>query len=457
MHALPIILAALILHIIQDVLKEPINEVRFTKLKEYFTVLGTPGHASESSGLFYTIMHIWRLFYLFSLAEDAPQALATAEFYVKAGVLQAMMRIAGRAFDHDFFMTEYNRMVPYRALEVLFAATQSTNRDNELYVDLMLEDSLNPFETLNRMASGELTSVEQIMAIQLAGNFTYTDNGTKWVIDHPEMMGKMAYFLWLIYDVVYTTYMQFEDIRVPYMTQLAFTKIQFIDPDEAYEAYQFTTNDIHMYHILCSLCNVCAAHPDDEPMERLEPALLSCVTHGIFDHAGLVLYGCVINDLNSQDQMMEKFLSFFSWSVFQIESQRVLMEQLKSRPFHRGDRPLFYDRDKDSKCNSVLAILNTHMTHMDYEKGSNFVTLAMVFLLKEDEDFAMEVIRWIGDSLIDLSHSTFHAPMPDIRDKPTSVKRMVLENMLRFGGSSFYDESGAVVKPSGEQIILCTQ
>ena len=430
-------------------MREPDNDVRATELKEYFEVLATPGHVSESVGLFYTILHLWKLFYFYALTEERPEAMATANYFIKAGVLQSMMRVIARCFDRTFFMKEYNRLVPYRALEVVFAATQSTNQEHDWYVDIILDESCNTYDTLRRMITGEITSVEQIMACQVVGNISYTYNGTRWLIEHPVMMGKLAYFLWGMYDLTYTSYTQYEERRIFYMTQQCFTKIRFIDPDDAYDVYPLTTWDIHMFHVICSLCNVCAAHPDDEPMERIEPALLCCVKEGLFDHAGTILCGTILNDTDYRDQTLEKFLSFFSWSTFQIEAQHMLIEQLRSRPTHRCDKPLLFDRDRDSKSNSVLAILNTHTIHMDYEKGSNFVTLAMVFLLRDD-DIAMEVIRWIGDTLFDLAHSTFHAPMPDIKDKPSSVKRVVFETMLRFGGISFFNEDGNIVKPSGK-------
>ena len=394
-------------------------------------------------------MHIWRIFYLEDLVDSFPEALATANYLVKAGVIQSMMRIAARGFNRTFFSKEYNRLVPYRAIESVFAATQSSNKEKDWYIDIFIDKSLNAYNTLYRMMSGEITSIEAILACQLVGNISCTVNGTRWIIEHPKIMGKMSTFLWTMYDLTYTTYSQHEDRQVYFMTQQAYTKIQFVEPNEAYNVQRFTTGDIHMVHLMCSLCNVCAAHPDDEPMERIEPGLFSCVREGVFDHAGTVLYGTILNDINYKERMLEKFLSFFSWTTFQIKSQKALIEQLKSRPSHREDRPLFFDRDRDSKSNSVLAILNTHAIHIDYDKGSNFVTLAMVFLLKTDEDIAMEVIRWIGDTLIDLSHSTFHVPMPNITDKPTSVKRIVLETMLKFGGSTYYNETGTAMQPSG--------
>jgi len=419
------------------------------KLKELFNNLGKPGDISESVGLFYTIMHLWRIFYLEDLIDSSPEALATANYLVKAGVLQSLMRIASRGFDCTFFSKEYNRLVPYRAIESIFAATQSSNKEKDWYIDVFLDESLNTFDTLYRMMCGEITSIEAMLACQLVGNASCTVNGTRWIIEHPKIMGKMSTFLWTMFNLAYTTHMQYEERQVYFMTQQAYTKLQFVEPNEAYDVHRFSTDDVHMVHLLCSLCNVCAAHPDDEPMERIEPGLLSCVHFGVFDHAGTVLYGSILNDISYKERMLEKFLSFFSWTTFQIASQKALIDQLKSRPSHREDQPLFFDRNRDSKSNSVLAILNTHAIHIDYDKGSNFVTLAMVFLLKEDEDIAMEVIRWIGDTLIDLSHSTFHVPMPNITDKPTSVKRIVLETMLKFGGSTFYNEAGGTVHPSG--------
>ena len=71
--------------------------------------------------------------------------------------------------------------------------------------------------------------------------------------------------------------------------------------------------------------------------------------------------------------------------------QKLVIEQLRSLPVSRNDFPLFYAKDSYTISRSVIACLITHANHLDYEKGSHFATLALIFLLKESETVAMEV------------------------------------------------------------------
>ena len=437
-------------------LSEPNKELRFTRLKEFLLVLGQPGHASESVGLFYTIMHFWKLLYSVAMLPPNTRLTATVAYFMRAGLFRCMMRILRRSLDRKFLLLDYNRMVPYRLLEAIFAATQAMYTLNEGIVNSVLEDPEAAYDTFYPLACGQLSVMEQVMAAQLAANFSCYPKGVVWLLDHPKLVGKIAVHLWSLYEVIYKHMTQYQEIQIPYIRHMAFTNVDVVENTAVYKPLPTSIADLCMFIVLCSLCNVCAAHPDDEPMERIEPSLLAIVREGIFEHVGTVSYGIILNDNSYHEELvLEKFLSLLSWCCFQRETQKMAIEQLYSLPTSRDDFPLFYAKDSYSKSRSVIAFLVTHACRMDFEKGSHFTTLGLVYLLKESDDVAMEMVRWAGDTLLDMAHSIYHAQMPSPKQKPISLKRIILETILRFGGSSYFDESGTVVKPSGLCVCVC--
>ena len=441
--------------LLQDVLSERNNAARFARLKEFFLTLGQPGDPSESVGLMYTVMHLWKFFYATAMSIPTPQVTATAAFFMRAGIFQCCVRLLERCFDQPFLLLDYNRYVPYRVLETVFAATQAAYDLNDDVVAGMLEEPERAYPVFLRLLSGELSCLEQIIACQLAANFSCYPEGVTWLLDHPDLVGKVGSHIWDTYNLLHRCINQYQELAPPYLKYLLFTELEVAKGRSIYKPGTLPLADLTIFVILCCLCNVCAAHPDDEPMWRVEPSLLAVAKEGLFDHVGDVIYGIILNDNKYyEDLVVEKFLSFLSWSCFQPETQKMAVEQLRSLPTSRDDYPLFFARDSHSKSRSVIACLITHACHMDYEKGSHFAILAVVYLLKESEEVAKEVIRWAGDILIDLSHSIYHAQMPSPEQKPTSIKRIVLETILKLGGSSYYSESGARVKASGE--YLCT-
>lgn len=431
-------------------MKEPDNDLRFTKLKELFEVLGSPGDISESVGLGYTVMHFWRFVYYLAMVTPTPESLTTFKFLMNAGLIHCMMRLLDRSLDRHFLLKDYNRLVPYRALELMFAATQASREINDAVVEIVVADSKKAFNIFYPLVCGEISGLEQILACQLTANLSCFDCGVEWLLQYPQIVGKIGWHMWGSYELLYRTVRQYDELQVAYMKHLVYSPMEVISGQHSYKPLPLTIADLNTFLVLCCVCNVCASYPQDQPMERVAPCLLAVVKEGLYRNMGTVAYGVILNVNKDQDMCVDKFLSFFSWSCFQIESQRIIVDQMNSLPTHRNDFPLCFEKDSYSKSRSVMALLLTHANHLDYEKGSHFVTLAIVYLLKEDEDVAMEFVRWTGDILFDLAHSIFHAQMPNSKDKPISLKRIVLETMLKFGGSSYFDEIGNVVKPSGE-------
>ena len=336
----------------------------------------------------------------------------------------------------------------------MFAATQAAYDLNDEVVNTILADRDKVAKIFYPLICGQVTILEEVMTCQLLANFSCFPKGVTWLLDNPKIVGKIGRHIWSTYDLIYKHVRQYEELQVSYVRHLTYSPLEVTKDHTPYEPSPMNFADLNTYVVLCCMCNVCAAHPDEEPMERIEPSLLAVVNEGLYTHMGTALYGIILNDNKyNQELTQEKFLSFVSWSCFQHESQKLIIEQLHSLPTSRNDTPLFYERESYSKSRSVIALLITHAAHLDYEKGSQFVTLALIYLLKENDDVAMEVVRVVGDTLLDLAHSLYHAQMP-AGEKPISLKRMVLETMLKFGGSSYFSESGSVVKPSGNEFLL---
>lgn len=434
-------------------LSEQDGELRFTKLKEFFLVLGEPGDPSESVGLMYTVMHLWKFLYSVAMMKPTPRHIETVAYYIRAGIFQCMMRILARCTDQKFLLMDYNRHIPYRILEGIFAATQAAYTLNDDVVNAVLEDQEKAYDIFYPLVCGQISIMEEVLATQLTANFSCYPNGVVWLLDHPKLVGKIGRHVWSLYEQFFTEVSQKQEVQIPYIKHLAFTKIEIVKNLSNYKPLPIPIADLCTFIVLCCMCNVCAAHPEDEPMERVEPSLLAVVKEGLFNNMGSVSYGIILNDNRYHDELtLEKFLSFLSWSCFQIETQKLAIEQLHSLPTSRHDFPLFFAKDSYSKSRSVIACLVTHSCRMDFEKGSHFTTLALVYLLKESDDIAMELVRWAGDTLFDMAHSIYHAQMPSPEQKPISFKRMVLETILRFGGSSYFSESGTVIKPSGNSM-----
>ncbi len=129
--------------LVQDVLSEPENDVRFTRLREFFLVLGSPGHISESVGLMYTIKHLWAFLYSVALVPPLPRVVRTVSFLMKAGIFQCMMRILERCSHRKFLLMDYNRLVPYPLMESIFMATHFLHY-RELTAHQRIEDAKLP-------------------------------------------------------------------------------------------------------------------------------------------------------------------------------------------------------------------------------------------------------------------------------------------------------------------------
>ena len=357
-----------------------------------------------------------------------------------------LLRILGYCLDKEFIALEYNRYVAYRIFELFFAASQSELEGHSLMVEKLIDESDRTLSTFTAIAEGGITCVEELVCCQVIGNFSCFTPGCLWLIDHPKLVGIVGKHLWCSYDTMYLKFRQCEDRRIDYHKHLSYTQIKVGLPHEEGSEYKpspIRIPDLTTCVALCCLVNVCAAHPGDTTMDKIEPSLLEVVKEGLYWNMGDISYGILLNDSKyTTDLTIDKFLSFLSWSCFQKESQRILMEQIKSLPFGQQDGPLLYfSRTSMSRSRTVVAFLITHALWLDYDRGSHYSILGLVSLLSENVEYAMEVIEMVGDMLFDLAHSFHHVRMPG-DGGPVSVKRFIFETFLKFGGYTYFDEKG---------------
>ena len=432
---------------LQDALSSPDNDQRFADLTKFFSELAMEGHRSRTCGLMYDIMHVWRTIYRMAMSvPPIPDDQATYHFFVKAGMYSNLLRILEYCLDKKFLAIEYNRYVPYRIFELFFAASQSELDLHSYMVEKLIEGGEKTVEIFTTIASGGISCLEQLACIQVIGNMSCFSPGCIWLIDHPKLVGLVGKHLWSSYDVMYVRFRQCEDRRVEYHKHLSYTDIRVgkaKDEDSKYKPSPVRIADLTTFVALCCLVNVCAAHPDESTMDKIEPSLLEVVKHGLYWNMGDIAYGILLNDSKyTTDLTIDKFLSFLSWSCFQSESQKIIMEQIKSLPYGQQDGPLLYfSRTSMSRSRTVVAFLITHALWLDYDRGSHYSILGLISLLQENVDYAMEVIEMVGDLLFDLAHSFHHVRMP-CDNNPLSVKRFIFETFLRFGGYTYFDEKG---------------
>ena len=319
----------------QNVLSEKDNASRFTRLKDFFLVLGQPGDPSESVGLMYTVMHLWKFFYGTAMVTPTPQVTATVTFFMEAGIFKCSMKILGRYSDKKFLLMDYNRLVPYRLLELIFAATQMSGAEDlkAEVVRSVLAEPGKAFNVFHSLISGRLSCVEELMACQLVANFTSYEAGMDWLLNYPWLVGRVGMHLWSTYDILFQSTEQYSELNTPYITHLDSAEIEVLRDVAPYKNTHLAVADLCTYVILGGLSNMCAACPAEQPMSRVGPCLLAMVREGLFTHAGTVIYGIILNDNKYYQKLtVEKFLLVLSWSCFQPETQRLAVEQLNSLP-----------------------------------------------------------------------------------------------------------------------------
>ena len=421
-------------------------------MKSFLRDLGTPGHISESVGLCYTVMHFWKFIYSVALEAKGPRYLATFSFLIKAGTFQCLMRLLERSLDPAFRLKDYNRLIAYRILELVCATTQIDYHVKDKIITIILEDSEKAFDTIYRMVCGEISACEQVMACQMVGTFSWYPKGIHWLLRHPRLVGKVGWHLWGTFDLLYRSVSQYEELQVPYMKhQISpFNPLVKSDSDMS-DMVPRDLADLTTFVVLCCLCNLCAACHDNNSLAYIKPCIVAVLEEGLFRHVGRLAF-CFIQ--SKQSNRVEKFFRLLSWCCSDNDYQRIVMKDFHSLPMHRSDSPLFYVNGSYSKSRSVVALVMTHAIHLDVAKSYHFASLAVIYLLKGEESVVMDMLRWSGDMLFDLAHITDNFPMPMLGSKPVSMKRVVMEAMLKFGASSFVNEQLCVERPSSE--MRCT-
>ena len=395
-------------------------------------------------------MHLWKMVYVLSLRDPpVPGYVKTFNFFFEAGMIDALIRILQYCLEKQFRLIEYNRYVPYRILELLFASTQADISRNDSIIAKMVEDKRRALNVFYPIIRGAISWMEQLICCQVLGNFSCYPAGVAWLLDNPNVVGAIGTFLWSSFDPLYLNYRQYEERTLEYHKVLLNTELD-VRNGTRQQPIPVKLGYLTTFVSLCAVCNVCAAHPE-EPMEKVQRCMLAVVKEGFYWNLSTVCYGILLNDSKYSELTMEKFLSFTAWTCFNKESRQLVLAQLQALPSCRKEEPIGFTRQSFTKSCSVVVFLLTHALWLDYDKGSHFGILGLVSLLTEDDEIAMEVVKVVGNQLFDLAQSFHHIQMPGDGD-PLAVKRAILEPLLRLGGYSFYNEKGLKPTPAS---MLC--
>ena len=228
-------------------MSESDTRTRFARLKHFFRVLGAPGNPSEKVGLLYSIMHFWKYVYGAAMARPTARMEETILFFMKAGIFQCLLRLAGRSSDKKFLMNDYNRMVPYRSLELIFAATQAAYTLNDTVVNTVLEDPKAAYDVFYPLLCGRMSCLEEIVACQLAANFSCYPTGAAWLLDHPKLVGKIGPHMWYTYELIYKDFNQYQELMLTYVKHLVFSTITVVPGQHIYKASPDSLADLNIF------------------------------------------------------------------------------------------------------------------------------------------------------------------------------------------------------------------
>ena len=359
-------------------------------------------------------------------------------------MFQSLVRVLCLCLDQEFLGVEYNRYVPYRILETIFAAMQAEMVNGDDIIKHVVEDLSIAVPTFAGLMEGRVSFAEQIVAQQVIGNFSCYPQGMILLVNAPHLAGLTGKFLWIAYDLCWANYGQYDERKTYLHRHLLNTDIQ-LDPKKVFLPGPKRNPDLCAYSALCCMCNICAGFPDECPMEQVDECLISIVSHGYYQHLGTIATGIHLARPKYSELTIDKFLSLTSWSAFNHVNQRLILDQINTLPAVRSEDPLVFLPASKCRARSVIAFLITHALWLDFDCGSHFSILGLMYLLKEIPEVGKAVVDAVGPQLVDLAHSIHHVKLPNDGD-PVPVKRGIFEPMLRLAGISYYTEKGGVVR-----------
>ena len=412
---------------------------------QFFKTLYTDGCPTLQFGLLYTVMHCWKT--VLSVAMYHPplrEMSRTFHWFLDTGMFQSLMRILTLSLDKKFLLIEYNRYVPHRILEIFFVALQVEMAPGDELIAKMTENTEESVATFSAILSGELTFYEQIIAQQVIGNFSCYPLGMIFLFEHPKLAALTGKFLWEAFDYLWVNHQQYNERKLHHSYHQLNTDIPLAPVGKVYLPGPNRSPELCVFAALCCMCNICAGYPDECGMDKVDDCLIALVKEGYYWHLGTICTGIHLSYTSDPELSIDKFLSLTSWSCFNHINQKVVLKQLRSLPSSRLEDPLmFYPRSK-YKGRSVIAFLITHALWLDFNLGSHFAILGLIYLLKEIPKVAKAVVDAVGPLLVDLAHSIHHVKMPEDGD-PMAVKRGLFEPILKIAGQPFFNERGEYV------------
>jgi tetratricopeptide (TPR) repeat protein len=429
------------------VLSEPDKDKRKEGLVDFFANLCGEKCPTRHFSLFYTVMHLWKAVFAVSTTHPPQRpTLRTFHWLAGTGMFQSLVRILSLCPDQEFLAVEYNRYVPYRILETIFAAMQAEMVHGDDIIKHVVEDLSIAVPTFVGLMEGRVSFSEQIMAQMVIGNFSCYPEGMILLVNAPHLAGLTGKFLWIAYNLCWVHYGQFDERKTYMHRHLLNTDIE-LDPGKVYLPGPKRNPDLCAYSALCCMCNICAGYPDECSMEQVDDCLISLVSHGYFWNLGTIATGIHLAQPKYSELTIDKFLSLTSWAGFNPVNQRVILDQINSLPAVRREDPLMFFPTSKCRGRSAIAFLITHALWLDFDQGSHFSILGLMYLLKTIPEVGKAVVDAIGPELVDLAHSIHHVKMPDDGD-PVPIKRGIFEPMLRLAGISFYTEQGEMIRNS---------
>ena len=421
----------------------------------FFANLCNEACPTRQYGLLYTVMHCWKATFAVSM-NHPPQRniLRTFEWLIEVGMFQSLMRILNLCLNQEFRAVEYNRYVPYRILETIFGAMQAEMVNGDDLIKHIIEDLDLSVKTFSAILEGKLTFAEQLMAQQVIGNFSCYPRGMILLVDAPRLAGLTGKLLWTSYDVCWINYIQYDERKLAIHRHILNTDI-LLTTGKLYMPGPKRSPDLCAYSALCCMCNICAGFPDECGMDKVDDCLIALVKEGYYWHLGSVANGILLSKPKYSELTIDKFLSLTSWSGFNHVNQKIILDQLNSLPAIRKEDPLMFFPTSKCRGRSVVAFLITHALWLDFDRGTHFSILGLMYLLKEIPEVGKAVVDAVGPQLVDLAHSIHHVKLPGDGD-PMAVKRGIFEPMLKLTGMSYYSEQGEYIPcPQCECECVC--
>ena len=322
-------------------------------------------------------------------------------------------------------------------------------------IKYILEDLDLAVRTFVAILEGKVTFVEQLMMQQVIGNFSCYPQGMILLVDAPHLAGVTGKYLWISHDISWINYSQYDERKLTFNRHLLNTDIELDPSPKVYLPGPNRSSDLCAYSALCCMCNICAGYPEECSMDKVDACLVALVKEGFYWHLGTVATGIHLCRPKYTEFTIDKLLSLTSWSGFNHTNQRIILEQLQSLSAIRTEDPLMFFPRSKCRGRSVVAFLITHALWLDFDRGTHFSILGLMYLLKEIPEVGKAVVDAIGPQLVDLSHSIHHVKLPRDGD-PMAIKRGLLEPILSLAGMPYYSEQGDYIDPmNGEYHTKC--